>query len=225
MLRPVYRRLLVSPLAAVLIAGCGASTKATRTAASSAGASPSPAGCPAVAAPRPKGSQHLAKPTLRLAAGRPHVATLLTSCGTIQIALDVRGAPRTSASFAYLAGKHFFDGLTFHRIVPGFVIQGGDPLGSGQGGPGYTIVERPPAGTRYVSGVVAMAKTASDPAGASGSQFFIVTGADAALPSDYALLGRVTSGTDVIARIAAVPADPQTGQPARPVVITRATVS
>lgn len=176
-------------------------------------------------APAPKGVQHLHAPELRLSYSHSYVATLDTTCGMIRIALDVRTAPKTVASFVYLGRRHFYDGLTFHRIVAGFVIQGGDPLGSGQGGPGYTVLERPPAATRYTQGVVAMAKTAVDPPGASGSQFFVVTGADARLPADYAVLGKVSAGTDAVARIAAVPADPQSGVPADAVVIKRLTIS
>jgi len=89
----------------------------------------------------------------------------------------------------------------FHRIVSGFVIQGGDPSGDGTGGPGYQAIEVPPADTKYTKGVVAMAKGGNDPAGASGSQFFIVTGDDAGLPTDYAVLGRVVAGEDVAAEI------------------------
>src|SRR5207244_2334132 len=91
----------------------------------------------------------------------------------------------------------------FHRVVPQFVIQGGDPLGNGTGGPGYEVVEPPPKGTVYRRGVVAMAKTAVQPPGASGSQFFVVTAAaDAGLPPVYAVLGRVTSGMEAVDRIA-----------------------
>jgi peptidyl-prolyl cis-trans isomerase B (cyclophilin B) len=118
----------------------------------------------------------------------------------------------------------FYDGLTFHRIVPGFVIQGGDPKGDGQGGPGYQIVEKPPARLSYTRGVVAMAKTQSDPPGASGSQFFIVTGPDAQLPPDYALVGTVTSGLDAVDRIGALRTGPDE-QPLTPVVIEKATLS
>jgi peptidyl-prolyl cis-trans isomerase B (cyclophilin B) len=125
--------------------------------------------------------------------------------------------------------RGFYDGLTFHRIANDpsggpFVIQGGDPEGSGSGGPGYTVVEAPPRSTRYLKGVVAMAKTANDPPGASGSQFFIVTAADAGLPPDYAVLGTVTGDASAVARIAAAPAGPDE-RPRAPIVIERATVS
>jgi peptidyl-prolyl cis-trans isomerase B (cyclophilin B) len=151
------------------------------------------------------------------------VVTLTTNCGTIEILLDVRRAPRTTSSFASLVKRGFYNGLTFHRVVAGFVIQGGDPQGDGSGGPGYTIVERPPANLRYTLGTVAMAKTGADPAGASGSQFFIVTARDAELPAQYALVGRVVgsfAGVEAISNQAT-----QEGEPLRPVVIGRATLS
>jgi cyclophilin family peptidyl-prolyl cis-trans isomerase len=104
------------------------------------------------------------------------------------------------------------------------VIQGGDPTGSGNGGPGYTTRDNPPAGTKYTKGVVAMAKTADEPAGTAGSQFYIVTGADAGLPPEYAVLGRVVKGMSTARRIDAL-GDPQSGEvgtPLRPVVLKKA---
>jgi cyclophilin family peptidyl-prolyl cis-trans isomerase len=147
------------------------------------------------------------------------VATVSTSCGDFQITLDAKRAPKTGGSFKYLADKGFFDGTTFHRIVPGFVIQGGDPKGDGSGGPGYKIVEAPPKDLQYTKGIVAMAKTDLDPAGTSGSQFFVVTGQDTKLPPEYALLGKVSGGQDVVDRIEATPADSSTGAPVDPIVI------
>ena len=104
-------------------------------------------------------------------------------------------------SFAFLSEEGFYDGLAFHRIVPEFVIQGGDPLGNGTGGPGYSVDEKPPANLAYTKGVVAMAKSSAEPPGRSGSQFYIVTGADAGLPPEYALVGKVSEGMDVVERI------------------------
>jgi len=112
----------------------------------------------------------------------------------------------------------------FHRIIPNFVIQGGDPTGTGNEGPGYETVEPPPASTKYTEGVVAMAKTESEASGTAGSQFFIVIGSDAAtLPPDYALLGKVTEGLDVAKRIGNF-GDPNTGAITRLVEIEKATV-
>ena len=153
-----------------------------------------------------------------------YVAVLATNCGTIRIQLANLRAPKTTASFAGLVRRGFYDGLTFHRIAkPGgndYVIQGGDPLLDGNGGPGYSVVEKPAKKTRYVKGVVAMAKTREDPPGTSGSQFFIVTADVAPLPPDYAVLGRVVAGETVVRRIARLATDPTTEMPIDPVVIT-----
>jgi cyclophilin family peptidyl-prolyl cis-trans isomerase len=108
-------------------------------------------------------------------------------------------------------------------VVRGFVIQGGDPLGTGLGGPGYTVVEKPPGDLAYTTGVVAMAKTEADPPGASGSQFFIVTAPDAKLPPDYAVAGGVVRGMDVAQRIGRLSVDGQ-DRPTSPVVIEKATL-
>jgi cyclophilin family peptidyl-prolyl cis-trans isomerase len=124
-----------------------------------------------------------------------------TNQGDFTIELDRDKAPCASASFVGLTEKGFFDGLKFHRIVPGFVIQGGDPKGDGTGGPGYSTVDEPPEDAKYTKGVVAMAKTLSDPRGTAGSQFFIVTAEDAGLPPDYAVLGEVVEGLDVVEKI------------------------
>ncbi|HVE68524.1 MAG TPA: peptidylprolyl isomerase [Solirubrobacteraceae bacterium] len=174
-----------------------------------------PPKCRKVAAPRPKPQRRLPRPTLRLDPKRTYEAVLDTSCGQFTIALDVKESPKTSASFVYLARRGYFDGTTFHRVVPGFVIQGGDPQGTGQGGPGYEVVEAPPPGTRYVKGVVAMAKTEIDEPGTSGSQFYVVTGEDAQLPPDYAVLGRVTAGQDVVDLIGSLPTDQSNADPSR----------
>lgn len=147
----------------------------------------------------------------------------VTTEGTFSVSLDTARAPRTANSFAYLAEKGFYDGLDFHRIVPGFVIQGGDPNGDGTGGPGYEVVEAPPTDIKYRPGVVAMAKGGTEPAGTSGSQFFIVTGAGgASLQSDYALVGRIETGFDVVMRIGRLGGADE--RPAKEVVIERATL-
>jgi cyclophilin family peptidyl-prolyl cis-trans isomerase len=187
-------------------------------------------GCEAVAAPTPPATAPVAtRSRRRLSPKRRHVATLVTNCGTIRILLDVKRAPKTTASFAGLARSGFYDGLTFHRIAkPGgndYVIQGGDPLGTGNGGPGYSVVEKPPKGTRYSRGVVAMAKTPDEAPGTSGSQFFIVTAPDTPLPPEYALLGRVLGDTSAVRRIAALTTDPVSEMPLDPVVIASIRIS
>jgi cyclophilin family peptidyl-prolyl cis-trans isomerase len=231
---------IVAALLLLVAAGCGKSskkdtTKTTSTAAASTPATTSTAaqapsngsGCSA-AKPRNKGAQHLSKPTTLLPRDKPVTLVLQTNCGEIDIALDVKRAPRTASSVAYLVRKGFYDGLDFHRIAKlptggDFVIQGGDPTGTGNGGPGYSVHERPPANLQYTRGVVAMAKTEIEPSGTSGSQFFIVTAQDAGLPADYALLGKVSKGDDVVSKIAAQPTD-ASEHPTHPVVIAKATL-
>jgi len=162
-----------------------------------------------------------------------YVATMRTSCGTITIALDAKHAPNTVNSIVFLAGRHYFDGSFFHRISRGFVIQGGDPLGTGTGGPGYSTVDKPLPGAKYPVGTVAMAKTTSDPPGTAGSQFFIVTSASAqsALAprgaGQYAIVGHVTSGMSVVQRIAALPIqnNASDGAPAQKIYIEKVSIS
>jgi peptidyl-prolyl cis-trans isomerase B (cyclophilin B) len=227
------RRLLLPLLIACLAlvaTGCGGDDSSTSTAASTAAdtvaqADAGAAGCQSVAAPEPKQVDQR-KPTKGLAADSKAVVKLQTSCGEIDIALDAKRQPRTAASFAGLASDGVYDGLTFHRIVPDFVIQGGDPAGDGTGGPGYTITEKPPGDAQYTRGVVAMAKTEIERPGTSGSQFFIVTAEDAQLPADYAVVGTVVGDASLatVDKIAAVPTDAQDA-PTSPVVIEKATVS
>jgi peptidyl-prolyl cis-trans isomerase B (cyclophilin B) len=228
--RPLLTTIAMLLLAAALFAGCGdskdkkASAAKPATTAETTTTTTQPAGgCQTVDAPAPKPDGHLPKPKLKLDPSKTWTATVATSCGTFTITLDVKRAPKTSASFASLAKKGFFDNLTFHRIVPGFVIQGGDPTGGGSGGPGYSVVEAPPGNLHYTHGVVAMAKAGNEPPGASGSQFFVVTAPqDAGLPPEYALLGKVTKGLDVVDLIGAAeldPSSPSDGPPASPIVI------
>jgi cyclophilin family peptidyl-prolyl cis-trans isomerase len=124
-----------------------------------------------------------------------------TNCGDFTVTLSPRLAPNATGSLVSLARKGFFDDTFFHRVVPGFVIQGGDPSGTGSGGPGYVTHDSVPKNASYAHGVVAMAKAANEPAGTAGSQFFVVTAKDAGLPPDYAVVGKVTSGLDVVDRI------------------------
>jgi peptidyl-prolyl cis-trans isomerase B (cyclophilin B) len=196
----------------VLLVGCGGGGGKTSSVAL-------PAGCSAVSAPPAKHVQ-LSRPTASLQG--PATATVDTSCGDFEIALDTARAPKTTSSFAYLARRGAYDDTTFHRIVPGFVVQGGDPTGTGAGGPRYFVDEPPPGDLSYTRGIVAMAKSPAEPPGRSGSQFFVVTAADAGLTPDYALLGRVTGGFDVVQRIEQL--GTPSGRPKAPVVIKRITV-
>ncbi|MDQ3934114.1 MAG: peptidylprolyl isomerase [Actinomycetota bacterium] len=173
---------------------------------------------------QPKGGERTGKkPKVKLDAKRTYELVFATNCGEFTITLDLEAAPLTSASLVALAKAKFFDGTAFHRIVPGFVIQGGDPTASGQGGPGYSTLDKPPPNTRYTKGVVAMAKTQAEPPGTAGSQFFVVVGDDAGLPPEYAVVGKVTDGMDVVERIGQQ-GDPASEQPLRPVVIESAKV-
>jgi cyclophilin family peptidyl-prolyl cis-trans isomerase len=181
------------------------------------------AGCASVPRPKPKPDGGRRAPTRRLDPKRTYDVTFVTNCGRFTVRLDVRHSPRTAASFFELARTGFFDRTVFHRIVPGFVIQGGDPTGTGTGGPGYSTVDRPPRTTRYTRGVVGMAKTATQPPGTSGSQFFVVTARDAGLPPEYTLLGRVVSGLPVVLRIGRL-GNRQTQLPTQTVEIERALV-
>jgi peptidyl-prolyl cis-trans isomerase B (cyclophilin B) len=152
-----------------------------------------------------------------------HSVDVLTNLGSFTIRLDVEDSPCVTSSFASLVRRRFFDGTVFHRIVPHFVIQGGDPTGTGTGGPGYTVVEPPPANSLYTEGVVAMAKAGDEPPGAAGSQFFVVTATNAGLQPEYAILGVVTKGLKVVERIGRL-GDPVTEKPTRSVVVLRMTV-
>jgi peptidyl-prolyl cis-trans isomerase B (cyclophilin B) len=184
-------------------------------------------GCRDVRRPEPKPDGGAKRPSEPLARGKTYVVTLETSCGEIAIRLAQGTSPKTTASFANLARTGFYDGTVFHRIVPGFVIQGGDPTGTGTGGPGYKTRDAPPRDAAYVKGTVAMAKSPVEPAGTAGSQFYIVTAPDAGLPPDYALLGEVVKGQDVVDAIGELgdPASGGAGTPLQPVVIESAAVA
>lgn len=146
-----------------------------------------------------------------------------TSEGRFTIDLDTAAAPKTTNSFAYLVEEGFYDGLGFHRIVPGFVIQGGDPLGDGTGGPGFSTVEKPPSDLDYEPGVVAMARAADEDPGTSGSQFFVITGAGGqSLPPEYALVGTVSEGMEVVEEVGRLGGPDE--QPTRTVAIEKATL-
>lgn len=183
-------------------------------------------GCRSVAIPPPHGPYHLKPPTYKLDPAKTYTVHVTTNCGSFAFTLNVAGAPKTSASIYALVKSGFYSNLTFHRIVPDFVIQGGDPAGNGTGGPGYTVVDRPPANLHYVTGDVAMAKTQAQPSGASGSQFFIVLSSAGAaqLTPDYALAGRVVSGLSVVERIGKLPTN-SSEYPTPPVVMSSVTVT
>ncbi len=185
----VFALVAAAIVAAILIARGGGS-----------GGRASVAGCEQVEQPPPK-QVSFKSPKQTVKKGEKLTATVKTSCGTFDIALASAEAPKIVNSFVFLSEEGFYDNLTFHRVAPEFVIQGGDPLGTGSGGPGYKVVEKPPASLSYTKGTVAMAKGPTEPPGTSGSQFFVVLSAEAGLPPEYALVGKVDKGMDVVERI------------------------
>jgi peptidylprolyl isomerase len=149
-----------------------------------------------------------------------YTATMVTSKGTIVIALDPLAAPRTVNNFVFLARYHYYDGIVFHRVIPGFVLQGGDPEGTGRGGPGYRFADELPKPGRYQIGSLAMANAGPD---TNGSQFFIISGPDGTrLPPQYSLFGAVVSGGDVVSAIDAIGSS--SGTPKERVVIESVTI-
>ncbi|MFI5034720.1 MAG: peptidylprolyl isomerase [Acidimicrobiales bacterium] len=140
-----------------------------------------------------------AAPPMIIDPAKRYAATMVTSKGTMEIALDHASAPVTVNSFVFLARWHYFDGVVFHRVIPGFVLQGGDPTGRGTGGPGYRFDDELPRPGRYEVGSLAMANAGPN---TNGSQFFIISGPDGMrLPPLYALFGKVVRGLDVVAAI------------------------
>jgi peptidyl-prolyl cis-trans isomerase B (cyclophilin B) len=234
---PAVRRLAVLvlvALASVVAAGCGGGGGSdtsgipdgseTQAAAPTSTTEAASGGCKQVQAPAPKKDGGQTKSTTKLDPSKTYTVTVQTNCGTFAFTLNVKDSPNTTAAFAGLVKKGFYDSLIFHRIIPGFVIQGGDPTGSGQGGPGFSTVDKPPSDTKYTLGVVAMAKTQTEKAGTSGSQFFVVSGADGEqLTPDYALLGKVMKGIDVVQKIGQL--GDQSGTPSQTVVMQKVTLS
>ena len=219
---PVSRLLLLALVLAVTACGGGddepEATNAATTATSSASGS-----CATFDQPEPKPDGGQQPPGEALDEAKSYELVVDTNCGSFTIQLDQQTAPRTAASLVSLAKSGFFDGTSFHRVVPGFVIQGGDPTGTGAGGPGYKTVDVPPPGTTYTEGIVAMAKAGFEAPGTAGSQFFVVSGADAGLPPEYAVVGKVTEGLETVLAIDKLGAGD--GPPSEPVVIERVTVA
>jgi peptidyl-prolyl cis-trans isomerase B (cyclophilin B) len=175
--------------------------------------------CEEVEAPEPKREGTRRAPSEPLDEAMTYRLAVETNCGSFTIELDQMAAPKTAASLVALARDGFYDNTIIHRVVPAFVIQGGDPTGTGSGGPGYQTIDRPPQDAKYTRGVVAMAKAGNDPPGAAGSQFFVVTAVDAGLPPEYAIVGRVTAGFwNTLVKIDHL-GDPQTEKPNQTVLI------
>jgi peptidyl-prolyl cis-trans isomerase B (cyclophilin B) len=159
-----------------------------------------------------------------LDAGKTYTIDFETSQGNFTVELDPERSPCNGASLIKLANDGFFNGITIHRIVPDFVIQAGRSDKTPDGGPGYSTVDPPLTETQYTKGLVAMAKTAAEPPGTGGSEFFIVTGDSLQLPPDYAPVGRIAEGMDVVEKIGRL-GNAETQQPTEKIVIKRAEAS
>ena len=169
-----------------------------------------PAGAQGTAAQSGAKKQYSAPPPMTIDPNKAYSATIKTSMGDIKVDLNAKDAPTTVNNFVFLARDHFYDGVIFHRIIKGFMIQGGDPQGTGTGGPGYKFPDEPVKGN-YEIGSIAMANSGPN---TNGSQFFICEGQQCVtLQHNYNLFGKVTEGIDVVHNIAAV----QTGPNDRPV--------
>lgn len=159
-----------------------------------------------------------------LETGETHTIEFRTTHGNFTVELDAEQSPCNGSSLIQLADEGFFNGITIHRIVPDFVIQAGRSGKTPDGGPGYTTVDTPLPETQYTKGVVAMAKTMTEVPGTGGSEFFIVTGNDLPLPPEYALVGRIVEGMDVIEKIGKL-GNAETQEPTEKIVIERAETS
>ena len=165
-------------------------------------------------------------PDMQIDTSKTYVAKFETNDGNFEITLDAKDAPKTVNNFVVLAKDGYYDGLTFHRIVKDFMIQGGDPLGNGSGGPGYKFDDEKVVGD-YTPGTVAMANSGAN---TNGSQFFIMTGdySGGKLPKSYTIFGNVTSGMDVVNKINITPTvDNGQGEQSKPtttVLINKVTI-
>ena len=170
----------------------------------------------------PRITEFSAAPEMIIDPAKSYSAELVTNLGTMNIHLDAIGAPATVNNFVFLARHHYYDGIIFHRIINGFMCQGGDPTGTGRGGPGYRFADELPKPGRYEIGSVAMANAGPN---TNGSQFFIVSGASGVrLPPQYSLFGKVTKGLDVLEQMQSVATD-RNDRPHEDVVIASVTIT
>jgi cyclophilin family peptidyl-prolyl cis-trans isomerase len=177
--------------------------------------------CPAEDGSSEKRQRFSEAPPMCIDLTKRYTAEMVTTKGTMVFSLDALGAPRTVNNFVFLARYHYFEGIFFHRVIPGFVIQGGDPEGTGAGGPGYRFEDELPTGRRYEIGSLAMANAGPN---TNGSQFFVISGPDGVrLPPQYALFGQLVNGRDVLAAIDAI--GTQAGKPRERVVIESVTIT
>jgi peptidylprolyl isomerase len=177
--------------------------------------------CPDPSGSSPQRRSFDGEPPMCIDPSRRYTATMVTSKGSMTIALDPVAAPRTVNNFVFLARYHYFDGIVFHRVIPGFVLQGGDPTATGTGGPGYKFADELPPPGRYELGSLAMANAGPD---TNGSQFFVISGPDGiALPPKYSLFGKVVAGLDTVAAIDAI--GTRSGKPQEDVTIESVTIT
>lgn len=161
---------------------------------------------PALDGSAPKKQKFDAAPEMGIDPSKRYTATMETSMGTLVIALDPIAAPITVNNFVFLAAQHYYDGVIFHRIIQGFVCQGGDPDGNGRGGPGYKFVDELPKPGKYQIGSLAMANAGPN---TNGSQFFLISGpSGVGLPPAYSLFGQVVKGLDIVEMMQNVPTGP-----------------
>jgi len=178
--------------------------------------------CPAEDGSSPKTQTFGAAPPVCIDTTTTYVAKVTTNKGEFTIELDASRAPQTVNNFVYLARYHYFDGITCHRIIPGFVVQCGDPEGTGMGGPGYSFADELPAAGEYQLGSLAMANSGPN---TNGSQFFIITGENGAkLPPSYSLFGQVTEGFDSTVKSMEAAGSPS-GAPGEPIVLESVVIS
>ena len=222
-------KLLVFILALFVLAGCSSSEKKLEDSAPEKGIMKEEALQPKEADPTPQTQTQKSPkpmyqnaPALTIDKAKKYTATLTTSQGVIEVELDAIHTPITVNNFVFLAREHFYDGVIFHRTIPDFMIQAGDPTGTGAGGPGYQFDDEPFTG-EYTRGTVAMANAGPN---TNGSQFFIMH-KDTPLPKSYVIFGRVTSGLEVVDAIATAPTKPggEGSQPQNPVSIQSVTIN
>jgi cyclophilin family peptidyl-prolyl cis-trans isomerase len=177
--------------------------------------------CPAADGSSEKRQKFDGPPPMCIDPAKRYTAEMVTSKGSMTIALDAAAAPQTVNNFVVLSRYHYYDGVIFHRIIPGFVCQGGDPQGTGTGGPGYKFADELPAAGRYEIGSLAMANAGPN---TNGSQFFIISGQDGVrLPPQYALFGKVVKGLETVNAIEATGS--RSGTPSERVVIESVTIT
>ena len=170
----------------------------------------------------PKKQKFDAAPEMGIDPSKRYTATMETSMGTLVIALDPIAAPITVNNFVFLAAQHYYDGIIFHRIINGFVCQGGDPDGNGRGGPGYKFADELPKPGKYQIGSLAMANAGPN---TNGSQFFLISGQSGVqLPPAYSLFGQVVKGLDIVEMMQNVPTGPG-DRPKDDVVIRSVTIT